>query len=253
MVYYKCNGAKKLTFEEPKQFNQGQKEISVILPTYNEEGNIGRLINAIKSELKNVDFEIIVMDDDSKDNTPKIIDSMASDKIIAVHRIGKRGIFSAILDGVKISSGKYIVIMDADFSHPPRKLHEFLKYRGDYDLVVGSRFLKKSGIEAPFFRKVSTIILNKACNFISGLGIKDSTGGFHLIRKSKFRKLRFKYPTIWGEFDLELLYLAVKKGWKIKEIPFTYKFREEGPSKSENLLKYAYVYLKRVIQLRFFR
>ncbi len=252
MVYYRCKGEKELTFEEPRQFNDG-REISVILPTYNEEGNIKRLVYAIQTELKSVSFEIIIMDDDSKDGTSEIIDNVAGKNVVAVHRVGKRGIFSAILGGVKISSGKYIIIMDADFSHPTAKLREFLKYREDYDVVIGSRFLKESHIEAPFFRKISTIMLNKVCNLILGLKVKDSTGGFHLIRKSKFEGLNFKYPAIWGEFDLELIYLAVKNGWKMKEIPFTYKFREEGPSKSENLLKYAYIYLKRVIQLRFFR
>ena len=71
------------------------------------------------------------------------------------------------------------------------------------------------------------------------------------IRKEKLKHLKFKYKTIWGEFDMELFYRAIKKGFKVKEVPFTYKFREEGVSKSENLLKYAYVYLKRALELRF--
>ena len=76
--------------------------------------------------------------------------------------------------------------MDFDFSHPPKIIHDFLKYRGEYDIVSGSRFIEGSGIEAPFFRKYGTIILNKVCNFIMGIKVKDATGGFHLIRKSKF-------------------------------------------------------------------
>ncbi|MBU0628885.1 MAG: glycosyltransferase [Nanoarchaeota archaeon] len=252
MACYKYLGSKNFSSDSLIRFEKRKRDISIIFPTYNEERNVGRLIQALKSELEGENFEIIVVDDDSKDKTPQLMDDNAGERVIALHRFGKRGIFSAFLDGIKISNGEYIVIMDADFSHPPKLIKEFLKYKGDYDIVSGSRFLKGAGIEAPFFRKYGTTLLNKVCNFIMGIKVKDATGGFHLIRKSKFEELKFKYSTIWGEFDLELFYRAVKKGFKIKEVPFVYKFRLEGHSKSENLLKYAYVYVKRAIQLRFF-
>lgn len=245
-------------FEKIKQCLKGKKDVSVVLPTYNEEGNIGRLIKALKQHLKRYDYEVIVVDDNSKDKTPKIIDDLAKKgRVVALHRYRIKGIFSAIQDGIKISRGKIIVIMDADFSHPPHIVPKLLAHIEDYDMVSGSRFIKGSGIEAPFIRKIPTIALNIVVRLILGLKPHDLTGGFHAIKKDKFNELRFRYKTVFGEFDMELFYLANRKRWRIKEVPFTYNYREEGASKFSDSLTHYMVYgmhyLKRVIQIRLFR
>ncbi len=238
-----------------------KKSVSVIVPTYNEEGNVGRLIEAISSSLESSgrkDFEVIVVDDASKDKTPEIMDRYAAaGGVAAVHRRGIRGIFSAIMDGVRVARSDVVVIMDADFSHPPAKIPELLgkMEEGGFDLVSASRFTRGGGIEAPFSRKLSTIIFNSAIRIIMGGAITDWTGGFHAIRRDRFLALNFKYPAKWGEFDLELLYKAKKAGLKIAEVPFIYSFREEGQSKSAEkfsfFIGYAWLYGKRVIQLKF--
>ena len=232
---------------------KGKRYVSVVLPTYNEAGNIERLIAALSESLKGHAFEIVVVDDSSTDGTGAIIDRYAKKNVVAVHRSGIRGIFSALMDGIRLSRGEVVVIMDADFSHPPRIVPELVREIKNFDLVSGSRFVSGAGIEAPFSRKFATLALNFACRFLLGTNILDSTGGFHAIKKKKLNEIAFRYPSIWGEFDMELLYVARKKGFKIKEIPFTYKFREEGTSKSSNLLKYGWVYLSRAVQLRLFR
>lgn len=237
-----------------------KKSVSVIVPTYNEEGNIGRLIEAISSSLESSrkDFEIIVVDDNSKDTTPELMDRYAaSGGVAAVHRLGIRGIFSAILDGVRVARSDVVVIMDADFSHPPAKIPELLGKleSGGFDLVSASRFTRGGGIDAPLSRKLSTLMFNSAIRLVMGGGITDWTGGFHAIRRDKLLALSFKYPAKWGEFDLELLYRARKSGMKMAEIPFSYSFREEGQSKSAERLSffvgYAWLYGKRALQLRF--
>lgn len=238
-----------------------KRSVSIIIPTYNESGNIGRLIEALASSLKgsgNSDFEIVVVDDDSGDETPRIIDKYAaSGKVSAVHRYGIRGIFSAIMDGVKVARSGVVVIMDADFSHPPSKVPELLRKVGEggFDLVSGSRFKEGGGIEAPFFRKSATVLFNFIIRFVMGKGITDWTGGFHAARREKLLSLGFRFRAKWGEFDLELLYRARRAGLKIAEVPFVYNFREEGQSKSAErfsfLLGYAWLYGKRALQLRF--
>lgn len=238
-----------------------KRSVSVIVPTYNEEGNIGRLIGAISSSLSAAsidDFEIVVVDDDSKDKTPEIMGGYAAaGKVAAVHRHGIRGIFSAIMDGVRVARSDVVVIMDADFSHPPAKIPALLKRmdEGGFDIVSASRFTKGGGIEAPFSRKVSTMLFNSAIRLLMGGRITDWTGGFHAMRKDKLLALGFKYPAKWGEFDLELLYRVGKSGLKIAEVPFIYSFREEGQSKSAEKLSffigYAWLYGRRAIQLRF--
>ncbi|MBI2143977.1 polyprenol monophosphomannose synthase [Candidatus Woesearchaeota archaeon] len=238
-----------------------KRSVSVVIPTYNEEGNIGRLVDAVSSSLSAADvkdFEIVVVDDASRDKTPELMDKYAAaGNVAAVHRYGVRGIFSAILDGVKVARSDIVVIMDADFSHPPAKVPELLKRmeEGGFDLVSGSRFANGGRIEAPFIRKAATVLFNGVIRFVMGGRITDWTGGFHAIRRDKLLSLNFKYPAKWGEFDLELLYRAKKAGLKTAEVPFAYSFREEGESKSAErlsfLLGYAWLYGKRAVQLRF--
>lgn len=254
LMLYKCVCKDKICyFECIKQCNK-KAYVSVILPTYNEEELIAKLLKKLIFYLNGKDYEIIVVDDDSNDKTPKIIDKFAKKyDIIALHRYGVKGIFSALKDGVKLSHGKVIVLMDADFSHPPEKVPELLKYIPEYDLVSGSRFIKGSKIIAPLPRKLATICLNKVLRIILRLKPKDLTGAFHAIKRDKFYQINFRYDAIWGEFDMELFYEAIKKGFKIKEIPFTYDFRKEGTSKSENLIKYGFVYLIRAIKIAFFK
>ncbi|MBI3036274.1 glycosyltransferase [Candidatus Woesearchaeota archaeon] len=235
--------------------------VSVVVPTYNEEGNVGRLIGALSLSLESAGinyFEIIVVDDDSRDETPSIIDkSAASGRVAAVHRYNIRGIFSAIMDGVKVARGDLVVIMDADASHPPSKVPELIKNLVDknLDMVSASRFMAGGGIEAPFLRKAATVLFNSVIRFVMGHGITDWTGGFHAIRRAKLLALDFRYPSKWGEFDLELLYRAMNAGFSISEVPFVYNFREEGKSKSAErlgfLFGYAWLYGKRMLQLRF--
>lgn len=224
----------------------------MVIPTYNEENNIAMLIRSLHKNLGERKYEIVVVDDSSSDSTPQIIDNFAKSKkinLVALHRYSSRGILSAIQDGVTISTGKVIVTIDADFSHPPEVVPRLLDNIKNNDIVSGSRFAGNS-MDAPFLRKFGTIVINKIIRWILGLEQKDCTGGFHAIKKSKFNQLQFRYNSLFGEFDMELLLRANKLKFKIKEIPYTYRFRKEGKSKCENLLKYGWIYLIRAFQLR---
>jgi len=262
MAHYKCfgYGKKKELSKISKCFNV-KKELSIIIPTYNEEGNIKRLAHELEKELKGINFEIVVVDDNSKDNTPKIIDGLAGKgNFIAVHREGIRGIFSAIKDGIGIANGEYIVTMDSDFSHPPKAIKEFWKIREKYDIISGSRFAGDGDMKAPASRKYGSMMINKICGLILGIKEKDIAGGFHLMKKNVFEKINPKYDAVFGEFDFEIFYRAKKLGLSVKEVPFVYNFREEGDSKMGGsapeilgLLNYAWIYFKRAVQLRLFR
>jgi len=259
MVNYRyVSKEKTCSFDKIMPCSNQKTDVSVILPTYNEKENITRLIQRISKAISKTkfSFEIIVADDNSQDGTGEIVDKLArkTKTAVALHRYKKGNIFEAIKDAVKVSRGRIIVIMDADFSHPPEKIPELLEYVGDYDLVSGSRFVKGGDVISTSQRsKYYTVLLNTFCRFVLGLKERDLTGGFHAIKKEKFNELKFRYPAIWGEFDLELLYKAEKQGFKIKEVPFTYIFRKAGKSKATNLLQYAWVYFSRTLQLLFFR
>ena len=254
-TYVDSNGKRNFKkIVEPKKL---MKKFSIVIPTYNEEKCILKLVNQIHDVFKNIkkkEYEIIIVDDSSKDKTPQIIDKLAKNSnIVALHRRETKGIFSALKDGIKIAHGKIIVMMDADFSHPPYMTSKLISYMKDYDLVSGSRFTRGGGVEAPFLRKYGTIILNSVCRMILNLGSKDLTGGFHAIRKKSFQKMKFEFPTIFGEFDMELFIEAKKLGLRIKEIPFIYKFRLEGKTKVESIMGYGIHYFIRAINLRIFK
>lgn len=256
MTSYTITGYNKtINIKELKNPFKIKKGISIIIATYNEEGNLEPLLNAIKTNLSKTEFknnyEIIIIDDDSKDKTPQIMDSLAKQgNVVALHRHNIRGLFSAILDGIKIANGKFILTLDADFSHPPELIPELLKYK-DYDIVSGSRYIKGGGTEAPFLRSHGSKILNSICSSILGLTVKDLGGNFHLFKKSSLDKIKYRYPARFGEFSFETFYRAYKQGMKIKEIPFVYKFRKQGKSKMTGLAKTSFTYLKRAFQLRF--
>ncbi len=262
--YLYVSGKATKSFSRTAEARSLPKFVSVIVPTYHEEQLIGKLIDSLVKSLKKYSYEIVVVDDDSQDRTPQIIDQKAKSNpnVAALHRYGKKGVFSAQCDGVKVCRGKIIVFMDADFSHPPSKIPKMLeKMKGGkshergYDIVVGSRFIRGGGIIAPFLRKYPTTMLNYAIKLILGMGmpITDFTGVFHAMKTDKFRKIKFRYDSKWGDFDMELLYRSHRLGYKMAEIPFTYDFRKEGESKQggfSSLLKYGYLYISKAIKIR---
>lgn len=260
MVSYVCVGyGKKIKLKEAKMPFNLKKEVSIILPTYNEEGNIEKLVTALRKSFKDVNYEIVILDDNSKDRTPGIIDKLAKKgDVLAIHRYDKKGYFSAYQDAIAMSNGEFVLTMDSDMSHPPETARKFLEFKKDYDIVSGSRYMKGGGMEAPFSRKYGSMYLNKLCAIIIGINLTDIAGDFHLMKKKKFIDLEFKYKPVFGEFDFELLYRAEKKRLKILEIPFIYKFREEGESSMGSgasdalkLMKFAFAYVKMALRLRF--
>lgn len=256
MLYNLINNDEEISFEDISIYKPKKENIdfSVILPTYNEKELISKIINEVSEALKNQNFEIVVVDDNSPDGTSQIVKTLIkSNKNINLLVRKRRGVFSAQQDGVKVASGKYIILMDADFSHPPVKISEMIDHINHNDVVSCSRFLPGSQIIAPFSRKYSTIMLNWVLRVILGGGwITDYTSIFLLANKKEWKKLTFYYDSVWGEAGIEIFHQAKLKRLAVEEIPFTYNFREEGNSKSDNLLKYAWVYLKRALSIKFF-
>jgi dolichol-phosphate mannosyltransferase len=223
--------------------------ISIITPTYDEEGNIGGLVKEIHEAMKDYEHEVIVVDDNSKDNTRKIAEENGAR---VIHRVNERGIWTAIQKGIQEAKGDIIVTMDADFSHPPKIIPLMIKRLDEYDMASGSRFIEGGDIIAPLHRtKYASMYLNKLQRIIMGVKQYDLSGGFHAMWRNKFLAMKFKYPSVWGEFDLEWFYRAKKLGYKIKEIPFVQPYRKAGHSKSKTLI-YVWYYLMKAIKLRLF-
>lgn len=240
------SGVKKLT---------GKKDISVIVPSYNEEENIIPLIKRVTKSLKGYNSEIIIVDDNSKDKTQYVLKKIAkkNKNLVAVFRKGVKGILSAQIDGIKFCRGDIVVMMDADLSHPPEVIPKMLKYIPEYDFVSASRYLKGGGMQGvPKKHYLSTRLFNFVMRQIMGLKATDFTGVFHAIKKDKLLKILPKSDALAGEFNIDMIYYAKKKKLKFKEIPFTYIYREKGNSKSRKMENLAFIYGVRALKIKLF-
>jgi dolichol-phosphate mannosyltransferase len=201
--------------------------LSIILPTLNEAKNIERINLELKKFLK-IDYEIIIVDDNSPDGTGRIADSLASNdkRISVIHRHSRLGLSSAIYEGFKKAKMEYILVMDADLSHPPQIISQLLKYIGKYDLVIGSRLIKGGNVENwRFRRKILSIGATLPARFLTK--IKDPMSGFFIVKKHVIKDIRIK-----SKGYKILLEILVKGSYNsIKEVPYTFRGREYGQSK----------------------
>jgi len=199
-------------------------QLSLIIPCYNEKKRISQTLSQIIEFLnpKNINYEIITVDDGSGDDSFQIIQKFSNVKIIKHEKNQGKG--AAVKTGIINSTGEFILFTDADNSTPIEELEKFWRKRHDYDILIGSRYLPESNIKIkqPWYRNVVTFLGNKMIRLILGLKYKDTQCGFKLFKKNIAKEL-FNMQTInrWG-FDIEILYLAKKKNYQVKEIPVTW-------------------------------
>jgi len=212
--------------------------ISIIIPTYNEAGNIQTLINQISSSLKGSKFEIIIVDDNSPDKTWQVIKKLQKKQanIKLLHRINKKGLTSAFNDGIKKTKGSIIGWLDADLSHPPEYLIKMIKYFPDFDAVVASRYITGAKDDRKlFFPVLFSKVLNLFARIMLFKDLTDYTSGYILVKKEFLKKIPLKGD--YGEYFIDLLFKLKKSKAKIKEIPYISINRVHGKSKTaDNIL-----------------
>ncbi|RLD17167.1 MAG: polyprenol monophosphomannose synthase [Caldiserica bacterium] len=202
----------------------------VVIPTYNEKRNILSLVKKIG------DIDILFIDDNSPDGTADVIEKlkMKNEKLKIIKRERKMGLGSAYRAGFKYALDNgydNVIMMDADLSHPPEKIPELLDV--DADFVVGSRYIKGGKIVGwPWYRYFLSKYANIYAKTFLKMPINDLTGGFNRIKKEVLEEIDFEGLKSDGyAFQIELKYYAWKKGFKLREIPITFKEREKGKSK----------------------
>jgi len=222
------------------------QKVLIIIPTYNEKENIPLIIPEIKKRLP--DANILVVDDNSPDGTSQIVKDLSTqiDGIFVLDRIKKEGLGKAYIAGFKWALDRnydLIFEMDADFSHNPDYLPDFIEAAKDADLVIGSRYIggKINVINWPMSRLLLSYCGNVAARLIAGVKIMDCTGGFKCFRASTLRAIDLdKVASSGYSFQVEMNFYVQKKGLKIKEIPIVFKDRELGVSKmSSKIVKEA--------------
>ena len=212
------------------------KRCVVIIPTYNEAENLPLLVPRVLDQDPGI--ELLVVDDDSPDGTGKLADDLAdgNPRVHVLHRAAKQGLGPAYRDGFSraLDLGADLVVqMDADFSHPPEKIREMLAEIEEYDVVMGSRYLHGiTVVNWPIERILLSYYGNWYVRRVTGLPIFDTTGGFRCIRRSALESIGFEHIRANGyAFQMELNYRFVKRGARIKEIPFFFLDRTRGTSK----------------------
>ena len=234
-------------------------KISVVMPTYNEKENIEALINEVLENVKG-DVEVVVVDDDSPDGTWRIVERVGEEKgedqVRLIRRTDEKGLASAIRAGIEASKGDIVVVMDTDFSHPPEKIPELVTAASEADIALGSRHMRGGGMKAPTGRAFFSKLTNIFARAFLGYGIKDYTGGFIAVNKKVFEDVNILDE--WGEYGnycIGFLYTAKEKGYKIREVPFVYRYRTAGETKTApdqyNLFRWGKRYCLTVLKLRF--
>ncbi len=213
----------------------------VIIPTYNEKDNIEEIIDRVFHLQK--DFDILVVDDNSPDNTANIVKKLKDEKypqgLFLLNRPNKEGLGKAYIDGFKWALQRnydYIFEMDADFSHPPHKLVDLLNVlqNNEADISVGSRYLKGriNVVNWDLKRILLSYFASMYVRMITGIPVKDTTAGFVGYKKEVLQNFNFDNIEFVGyAFQIEMKYKAWKKGFKIKEIPIIFTDRIRGKSK----------------------
>jgi len=208
----------------------------IIIPTYNELDNLQKLLPDLKENHPNLD--ILIVDDNSPDGTAKYVKAVQENDphIYIIERRGKMGLGTAYVEGFNfmLKNGyEYAFQMDADYSHDPKEIKNFLNAIKENDLVIGSRYI--SGVNVvnwPMKRLLLSFFANKYTKYVTGLPLADSTGGFKCFRRKVLESIDLHRIKSNGySFQIEMNYKAWKAGFRIKEIPIIFVDRTMGHSK----------------------
>ena len=209
----------------------------VVIPTYNEAANLPSIVPLVLGQDPRID--VLVVDDNSPDGTGRLADELAGSnpRVHVLHREAKQGLGAAYRAGFQWALERrydYVLEMDADFSHDPAHLKEFLKSVETADLVLGSRYLhgKVTVVNWPIGRLLLSYFANVYARWITGLRIWDLTGGFKCFRRSVLEAIDLAAVRSNGyAFQIEMSVRAWRKGFRLSEIPITFVDRTEGQSK----------------------
>ena len=227
-------------------------DVSVVLPTFNERDNICDLAEAIRAELTPTGcrYEILVVDDSSPDGTADVVrahfgtvrdprgeaaplDDGAGCVRLFV-RTQDKGLAKSIRAGLEWAQGRTLVVMDTDFNHDPAMIPQMVDLLRYYDLVIGSRFVMRGGMEDQLRYRFS-LLYNYFIRFLFHTQIQDNLSGFFAVRRERLFEVQDKFDQIfygYGDYFIRLLLVAWRSNWRILEVPVFYILRRHGDSKT---------------------
>lgn len=227
-------------------------DVSIVLPTYNERANICDLVEVIAGRLAGSDwrYEVVIVDDNSPDGTADVVrerygidanaprmgllESNSDGTIQLLVRVRDRGLAKSIREGVEVARGRVLVVMDTDFNHDPAMIAQMVDLLRYYDLVIGSRFVMRGGMEDVARYRLS-LLYNMFIRLLFHTQIQDNLSGFFAVRRDHLYELYPKFDKIfygYGDYFIRLLLAAWRNNWKILEVPVFYILRRHGASKT---------------------
>lgn len=215
------------------------RSLVIVIPTYNERKNLSGLVKEIFKLNLSSPLSIIVVDDNSPDGTGRIADALAKEnRLSVIHRPKKLGLGTAYRDAFisvlrDTEKADYIIQMDSDFSHHPKDIPRMLEKIKQYDVVLGSRYVKGGSVENwGIMRRFISLLSNVYVRLVLRVPVYDMTGGFKCWRRNVLENIDLEnLSSIGYNFQIETTYKAHKKGFKICEIPIIFTERTSGKSK----------------------
>ena len=221
--------------------------LSIVIPTYNEKANLRPLCEAIASSLIDIPYEIIIVDDDSPDGTWKEANLLGGQgfPVRCLRRVGRRGLSSAVIEGVLSARAEFVGIMDADMQHDEKLLPEMLQImrEGETDIVIASRYIEGGGLgEWDMTRQRMSTFATMCSRLAGGEKTTDPMSGFFMTRREIFDAHVHELSLQGYKILLDVL-ASVKKPLKICEVPLVFRQRNAGESKLDFMILAEYVFL----------
>ncbi len=228
----------------------------VVIPTYNEAVNVGRLIPLVLA--RDPELTVLVVDDNSPDGTAAVVRALPAfgSRVRLLERPRKSGLGAAYIAGFQWvlanTDAEAVFEMDADFSHDPVALDDFLHEIRFHDVVLGSRYLNGiTVVNWPLSRLILSVGANIYARLVTGLPLKDSTGGFKCFRRAVLAALPLNRIKSDGyAFQIEVNYHCWRRGFRIKEIPITFVDRQAGSSKMSKRIVWEAMWMVWALRLK---
>ncbi|NNE38586.1 MAG: glycosyltransferase family 2 protein [Gammaproteobacteria bacterium] len=220
-------------------------ELSIIVPAYNERENIVPLFESLVDTLRTIRWELIVVDDDSPDGTNEVIRDLATkdERIRCIHRLDRRGLSSACIEGILSTASPLVCVMDADMQHDESlipRMYSKIKSE-DLDIVIGSRYVAEGSTgELHSWRKKLSQFATKLSLFCLQLNITDPMSGFFMVRRTFFEKVMYRISGRGFKILLDLI-ISSKEPVKVAELPYVMRSRKRGESKLDFVVAWDFL------------
>ncbi|MGH7380953.1 MAG: glycosyltransferase [Candidatus Methylomirabilales bacterium] len=219
-------------------------ELSVIVPTLNESDNIVALIDKLDSVLSGIEWEVIFVDDDSIDGTADLVRKIGATnrRVRCVHRIDRRGLSSACMEGMLASSAPYLAVMDADMQHDEALLPRMLQAlkHGETDIVIGSRYVEGGGIgKLETSRQIISRVAGRMSRWVMKAEVSDPMSGFFMLGCDVFHSTVRKLSGIGFKILFDILVSSPRR-LRVRELPYEFRTRQAGVSKLDTAVAWEY-------------